>query len=183
MCMKSVLFCMSPFSRLCRQRLRALSPRLSRDHCPSSVSARYGCESLLQIKLKYQQAQYFLWCVFKMFLRLNHISLSGFFTAFFRGGRCNSPRNVSPQLCGTRWARAHSARLFAGSQLSRIRGEGGGGAEETAWRVTNCNNSWRQKGQVSAMCFFLYSSCRLCLVVVGECFLLFCWCCFKYHYS
>lgn len=75
------------------------------------------------------------------------------FAALFRGGRCNSAWSVSPLLCGTRWIRAHSAALPAGSQLSCTRGEGGGRAEEAAWRVTNLNNSWRQKGQVSALCF------------------------------
>lgn len=98
---------------------------------------------------------------------------------------CDSASSVSPRFFGTRWLGTLPSCLFAGSQLSCICGECGGGAEETASRLKNLNNSWRQRGQVSAMCFFLlYSLCRQCLVVVVvvECFLLCCRCCWKCCY-
>lgn len=137
--------------RRCWQQLWQLSPRWCRDRCPSSVSPRYASSRATPTNNKNRTeastAKCMSWQDASLYLRRFS------FAALFRGGRCNSAWSVSPLLCGARWIRAHSAALPAGSQLSCTRGEGGGRAEEAAWRVTNLNNSWRQKGQVSALCF------------------------------
>lgn len=142
--------------RLCRPQLGL---KWCADHCPSNVLPRYvsspatpaNNNTELQHPLRNQylgkrRAFYLGWVSF---------------AALFRGGHCNPAWSVSPQLCGRGWIRAHSAALLAGPQLSCTCREGGGRAEEAAWRVTNLNNSWRQKGQVSALCFS-YTVCVGC---------------------
>lgn len=138
--------------RLCKQQqLQQLSPKWCRDHCPSSVSLRYLSAQATPTNNKYWTsaaiAKWISWQVRWLYL------CRFCFAALFRGGRCNSAWSVSPQLCGRGWIGAHSAAVPAGSQLSCSRWEGGGRAEEAARRVTNLNNSWRQKGQVSTLCF------------------------------
>lgn len=102
------------------------------------------------------------------------------FTALLGRECCDSASSIPPWFFGTRWFGAHPACLSVGSQLSCICGEGGGGAEEIAWRVKNLNNSWRQRGQVQ--CFFntvcvgsAWCWWRFCLP--------YCQCCLKCCYT
>lgn len=79
-------------------------------------------------------------------------------TAFLGRDYCEFTSGISPLFFTRSWLGALPPCLSTGSQLSCICGEGGEWAEETASRVKNLNNRWRQKGQVSVM-FFSYTVC------------------------